>query len=110
MNENEYQENYHFIVSHPEVVAREMTALRAEVARLNIEVDTLRLQRNAKRRHRDALRVEVERLRAALREAYEVYAGSEDFIPETCGEGYQRQIIKQMVGIINAALEEEPSE
>ena len=55
-----------------------------------------------------ALRSEVERLRAALREAYEVYAGSEEFIPETCGEGYQQQIIKQMVQIISAALKEKP--
>ena len=44
-------------------------------------------------------------LEAALREAYEVYAGSDGFIPETAAEGYQQQIIKQMVDIIGAALE-----
>ena len=47
---------------------------------------------------------ENERLRAALREAYEVYAGSDGFIPETAGEGYQQQIIKQMVDCICSAL------
>lgn len=42
-----------------------------------------------------------------LTEASEVYAGSEGFIPETCAEGYQRQIITQMVDCISAALGEE---
>lgn len=76
-------------------------ALRAEVSNL----------KGAARHHKEqaeALRAENERLRTALRDAFEVYAGSEDFIPETCGEGYQRQIIQQMVNIINAALEEKP--
>lgn len=54
-----------------------------------------------------ALRAEVEKLRAVLREAYEVYAGSDGFIPETAGEGYQQQIIRQMVNCISAALEGE---
>jgi hypothetical protein len=49
---------------------------------------------------------EIERLRAALRGAYEVYAGSDGFIPETCAEGYQQQIIKQMVDCISAVLKE----
>lgn len=53
----------------------------------------------------DRLTAENERLRAALREAYEVYAGSDGFIPETAGEGYQQQIIRQMVNCISAALE-----
>ena len=48
----------------------------------------------------------IAQLEAALRAAYEVYAGSEGFIPETCAEGYQRQIITQMVGCISSALEE----
>ena len=46
-------------------------------------------------------------LEAALREAYEVYAGSDGFIPETAAEGYQQQLIKQMVDIIGAALAKE---
>jgi hypothetical protein len=53
-----------------------------------------------------ALCAEIERLRAALRGVYEVYAGSDGFIPETAAEGYQQQIIKQMVDIISAALKE----
>ena len=53
---------------------------------------------------------EIERLRAALRGAYEVYAGSDGFIPETCAEGYQQQIIKQMVDCISAALKEEKAD
>ena len=48
----------------------------------------------------------IAQLEAALRAAYEVYAGSDGFVPETCAEGYQRQIIAQMVGCISAALEE----
>ena len=48
----------------------------------------------------------IEQLEAALRAAYEVYAGSEGFIAETCAEGYQQQIITQMVDCISAALEE----
>lgn len=55
----------------------------------------------------EELRAENERLQAALRKAFEVYAGSEGFIPETAGEGYQQQIIKQMVACIGAALEEQ---
>jgi hypothetical protein len=38
-------------------------------------------------------------LEAAFREIYEVYAGSEGFIPETCAEGYQQQLIKEMADI-----------
>jgi hypothetical protein len=53
---------------------------------------------------RDRLTAEVEQLRAALRDAYEVYAGSDGFIPATAAEGYQQQIIKQMVDCISAAL------
>jgi hypothetical protein len=53
------------------------------------------------------LAVENERLRVALRGAYEVYAGSDGFIPETAAEGYQQQIIKQMVDCISAALKED---
>ena len=41
----------------------------------------------------------VEPLEAAMREIYEVYAGSEGFIPETCAEGYQQQLIKEMSDI-----------
>jgi len=48
----------------------------------------------------------IAELEAALREAYEVYAGSDGFIPETAAEGYQQQLIKQMVDIIGAALGE----
>ena len=47
----------------------------------------------------------IAELEAALREAYEVYAGSDGFIPETAAEGYQQQLIKQMVDIVGAALE-----
>jgi len=49
-------------------------------------------------------RRDVERLTAALRGAYEVFAGSDGFIPETAAEGYQQQIIAQMVDAISAAL------
>jgi hypothetical protein len=51
------------------------------------------------------LRAENERLRAGLRNAYEVHAGSDGFIPETAAEGYLQRIIKQMVDCISAALD-----
>ena len=41
----------------------------------------------------------IEELQNAFREIYEVYAGSEAFIPETCAEGYQQQLIKEMAEI-----------
>ena len=41
----------------------------------------------------------VEELENAFREIYEVYAGSDGFIPETCAEGYQQQLIKEMADI-----------
>jgi len=41
----------------------------------------------------------IAELEAAMREIYEVYAGSEGFIPETCAEGYQQQLIKEMSDI-----------
>mgnify|MGYP000016372783 CR=1 FL=1 len=41
----------------------------------------------------------IAELEDAFREIYEVYAGSEGFIPETCAEGYQQQLIKEMADI-----------
>jgi hypothetical protein len=41
----------------------------------------------------------IAELKAAFREIYEVYAGSDGFIPETCAEGYQQQLIKEMADI-----------
>ncbi len=42
--------------------------------------------------------------REALRRAYEVYAGSDGFIPQTAAEAYQRRIIKEMVAEIEKGL------
>jgi len=41
----------------------------------------------------------ITELEDAFREIYEVYAGSEGFIPETCPEAYQQQLIKEMSDI-----------
>jgi uncharacterized coiled-coil protein SlyX len=41
----------------------------------------------------------IEELEDAFREIYEVYAGSEGFIPETCAEAHQQQLIKEMAEI-----------
>ncbi|NDB67464.1 MAG: hypothetical protein EB015_05545 [Methylocystaceae bacterium] len=41
----------------------------------------------------------IEELQDAFREIYEVYAGSDGFIPETCAEGYQQQLIKEMADV-----------
>ena len=58
-----------------------------------------------RQRDRAAAAARIAQLEGALRAAYEVYAGSDGFVPETCAEGYQRQIIKEMVGCISAALD-----
>lgn len=35
-------------------------------------------------------------LKGALREVYEVWAGSDGFVPQTAAEGYQQRLILQM--------------
>ena len=60
-------------------------------------------------RHKAAFRIEAlsaenERLREALREVFEEWAGSEGFIPETAPEGYLLQLTKRMADIASAAL------
>jgi hypothetical protein len=50
------------------------------------------------------LHARIAALEAALREAYEVYAGSDGFIAETAAEGYLQQLIGEMVAIIGAGL------
>lgn len=52
----------------------------------------------------EALSAENERLREALREVFEEWAGSEGFIPETAPEGYLLQLTKRMADIARAAL------
>ena len=42
---------------------------------------------------------ENEKLRAAMHDIYEVYAGSEGFIPETCPEAYLQERVKEMAYI-----------
>ena len=49
---------------------------------------------------------EIERLREALREVFEQWAGSEGFIPETAPEGYLLHLTKRMADIARAALGE----
>ena len=84
----------------------QITALRAEIERLRAggcarDQKTTQYCAEASR-----LTAENERLRKALREAYEIYANSDGFIPETAAEGYQQHIIKQMVDCIAAAIRE----
>ena len=54
----------------------------------------------------EALSAENERLREALREVFEQWAGSEGFIPETAPEAYLLQLTKRMADIARAALGE----
>lgn len=54
----------------------------------------------------EALSAENERLREALREVFEEWAGSEGFIPETAPEGYLLHLTKRMADIARAALKE----
>lgn len=78
----------------------EVLSLRHNSQHQAVKIDVLKMDNNAK----DARILE---LKAALREAYEIYAGSDGFIPETAAEGYQQQLIKQMVDIIGDALAKE---
>lgn len=55
----------------------------------------------------EALSAEVERLREALKEVFEAWAGSEGFIPETAPEGYLLYLTKRMAHIARAALGEQ---
>jgi hypothetical protein len=48
----------------------------------------------------------MSKLKAALRAAYEVYAGSDGFTWQSAAEGYQQKIIKQMVAEIQKGLEQ----
>ena len=50
---------------------------------------------------------EIERLRAALQEVFEIWAGSEGFIPETAPEGYLLMLVKKMADRAALAKKEE---
>lgn len=71
--------------------------LRERVAEL--EIDLAKWVQFWRDKDIAALKVRIEELESAMREIYEVYAGSDGFIPETCAEGYQQQLIKEMVEI-----------
>lgn len=51
-----------------------------------------------------ALERENAELRRALQDVYEVWAGSDGFIPQTAPEGYQKRLIEQMRDIASAAI------
>ena len=54
-----------------------------------------------------SLKQRIEALEKALRETYEVYAGSEGIPqPMTAAEGYLLHLVKEMANIAAAALEE----
>ena len=69
-----------------------------------IHPDTLEAMRRAG--HVAKLEARIEQLEAALREIYEVYAGSEG-IPEpmTAAECYLLRLLIEMVGVTRKALE-----
>lgn len=54
----------------------------------------------------ETLTAENERLREALREVFEQWAGSEGFIPETAPEGYLLELTKRMALTARAALKQ----
>jgi hypothetical protein len=72
-----------------ELIAQTRQAARAEAA------DTLKAQA-----------AEIERLREALHEVFEQWAGSEGFIPKTAPEGYLLGLTKRMADTARAALGE----
>lgn len=43
----------------------------------------------------------------SLEEIREIYAGMDGFVPETCPEGYQQRLLKQMYDIAVKALKED---
>ena len=54
----------------------------------------------------EAQAAEIEKLREALKEVFEAWAGSEGFIPETAPEGYLLYLTKRMAHIAREALGE----
>jgi hypothetical protein len=90
-----------------EQAADDLEKLKAENERLRNELHIAEQWSARVYAGRDQDIAEITRLRAALRGAYEVYAGSDGFVPETAAEGYQQQIIKQMVDAISTALAKE---
>ena len=54
----------------------------------------------------EAQAAEIEKLREALKEVSEAWAGSEGFIPETAPEGYLLYLTKRMAHIAREALGE----
>lgn len=48
---------------------------------------------------KDQLREELREAVAAIKEIYEVWAGSDGFVPETAPEAYQMRLIDQMKDI-----------
>ena len=55
-------------------------------------------------RHIEAQAAEIEKLREALKEVFEAWAGSEGFIPETAPEGYLLYLTKRMAHIAREAM------
>ena len=62
-------------------------------------INTLELNSSELRARLQVTQGRIAELETAMREIYEVYAGSEGFIPETCAEGYQQQLVKEMAEI-----------
>ena len=55
-------------------------------------------------------RQRIEELETTIREAYEVYAGSDGFTPETAPEAYQQKLISDMVVILTKGLSAPPED
>ena len=70
-------------VSNPCITAREAIDIANHVVRLEAENSALK---------------------SAMREIYEVWAGSDGFIPETAPEAYLSKLIKDIAGIARAYL------
>lgn len=60
------------------------------------EIERLKTANAQMLEHGREMWADVERLRAALRDVYEAWAGSDGFIPQTAAEAYQERIIHQM--------------
>jgi hypothetical protein len=82
-----------------EIAVRELENKLAE-SKYGFEQAVVRLKEIADQRYV----TQFHDLKEALREIYEVYAGSDGFIHETAPETYQQRLIKQMADIAATQL------
>jgi len=69
------------------------------LGRVRGEIERLREENDAWQMDGASAAAEIKKLRAAMHDIYEVYAGSEGFIPQYCSEAYLQGLVKEMADI-----------